>query len=420
MPSPLRFHLLFGLLRLRSHTVVPLQRAVLRRRVARSSGTKRIEHEADLAWALGDSDTAIPLWRKLEEAQPTRATWPMAISRATSERGDFAAAEQTLRDAQARGIRDDQLDIALQRYARMGRRSNAGIEEAEAIVADPRAPDGKVFYAAFFLLGHNRLGGARAGYERLRDTKEHGWQARGHLAAIARLEEWHAQGHPDVPGWLSPAESSVLVRAPSSDTLVIGFTLPLGTLSLPVNAVHTMLSSKGVNALYLYDSRQVFHLAGTDRFGPGYQALLDGIRALAAELGTRRLITVGSSATGLTALRVAMDLDADGALLFSGQTLMPANAEPGGARSAHTFARMRANILPMMKNLRDDVASHPRQHIELFYGAGERRDRMHAANLAGLPNVTLNPIAGLTRHDSLNEMVVRGYRDLLDRFARGN
>jgi hypothetical protein len=416
MPSQWTFRFLFGLLRVRGRTVVPLQRAVMRRRIARSSGIKRLEHEAEYAWWQGDSDAAIPLWRKLEEAQPKRAKWPLAIARATSERGDFETAERTLRDAQARGIADDGVDVAVQRYSRMSRRSNAGPDEAEAIVADPAASAGKVFYSAFFLMGHNRLEAARAGFERLLADKEHGPQARGHLAALARLEERRAQGLPDIPGWLSPAESFVLVREPSSDTLVVGFTLPLGTLSLSVNAVHTMLSSKGVNALYLYDSRQVFHLAGTDRFGPGYQAMLGGIRALAAELGTRRLITVGSSATGLTALRTAMDLDADGALLFSGQTTMPANAVGASARSAHTVARLRANILPMMKNLRDDVSAHPRQHVELYYGARERRDRMHAANLAGLPNVTLNPIEGLARHDSLNEMVVRGYRDLLDRF----
>ena len=222
---------------------------------------------------------------------------------------------------------------------------------------------------------------------------------------------------PDIPGWDSPAESSILVREPSSDTLLVGFGLPSSGRGLSLNGLHAMLSSTGVNARYLYDSLQVLHLAGTDRFEPGYLAMIDGIRALAAELGTRRLITLGGSATGYTAIRAALDLDADGALTFAGQSLMPAGVSPSLARSAHTIWRLRQHALPMMRDLGELIqAKQPGPRIEFYYSALNRRDRMHALNLAGLPGVHLNPIPGLARHDCLVEMARRGYRDLLVAF----
>ncbi len=401
----------------RSWTDVPI-RAVWRRwAIARASGLTKTQRQAEMAWWQGDAISAIEHWRGLEGAEPSLAQWPLKISRALVECGDFAAAEQVLSNAKARGVEGEDVDLSLSRCLRASRRLNSAIEDAEAVVADPTAPPRTVFDAGFYLMTQNRFEGARMGLTRLLDDKGHGSIASGMLAALSVLEQARADGRPDIPGWVSPAQSSILIREPSSDTLVVGFALPSSALGLPLNAVHAMLSSKGVNALYLYDSRQVLHLAGTDRFGPGYQAMLDGIRALATELGTRRLITMGGSATGYTAIRVALDLDADGVLAFVPQTMMPRDASYGVVRSAHTLNRLKQFASPMMTNLRGVVeARRPRPRIEIYYGEGDRIDRMHAGNLAGLDKVHLNAIRGLRRHNVLAEMVRRGYRDLLDVF----
>ena len=418
MASRSTFFLINGFLKVRARTDIPLRAAWRRLMIAFSSGPKKTERRAEDAWWHGDAPAAIVHWRALERVQPTVAEWPLMISRATRERGEFETAERTLRDARIRGIEDEAVELALLRLERMNRRSNSAIPDAEAIVADPAASPNKIFDACFYLMAHNRLDQARAGYERIASQPAYKVLARGHLAVIDLLSRARASGRPDVPAWVSPAESSTLVREPASDTLVVCFALPAGSLGLSLNALHAMLSSKGVNALYLYDSRQVLHLAGTDRFGPGYQAMLDGIRAVARELGVRRLITVGGSATGYTAIRTALDLDADGALVFGAQTFMTPNASFALARSAHTLTKMIEHIRPMMKNLRPLIeakAHAPR--IEIFFSAQNRRDRMHAGNIAGLPGVTLHPIEGIERHDCLTEMAHRGHHDLLDLFA---
>ncbi len=56
--------------------------------------------------------------------------------------------------------------------------------------------------------------------------------------------------------------------------------------------------------------------------------------------------------------------------------------------------------------------------IEVYYSASNNRDIMHASNLTGIPGLELHPVEGLGRHDALTEMAHRGYRDLLDAFAK--
>jgi hypothetical protein len=415
MPPPYLISVVLDrLLRVRG-SVVPAQRAWRRAVIARTSGLKREEMLGDYEWWQGHGPRAIEHWRVLEKAEPARAQWPLRIAQALKEGGDFDAAERTLHDARDRRIEGETLELDLLRYARMSRSSNSAIADAEAIVADPHASGDKVFYAAYHLVAQNRLDTARTGLERLKDSAKFRATVRGYLAAVEILARAKANGRPELPGRLSSSQNSVLVREPSSDTLVVGFALGEGTLGLPVNAAHAMLSSAGVNGLYLYDSRHVYHLSGTDRFGPGYAAMIEGIRALAAELGTRRLVTVGGSATGYTALRTAVDLDADGAIVFSPSTLMFPHSKPEIARGAYNLVRLKQHALSMMEDPRRRLQqrkSVPR--IDVYYSARNTRDIMHASNLVGIKGIRLHPVEGLGRHDSLTELAARGYHDLLD------
>lgn len=409
--------LLFKALHLRGATIIPLQLAWRRLQIALSSGLKRTERLADFAARRGDGAAATKFWRELEQQQPHRADWPVKIAQVAKERGDLDVAERILLDARERGVEDERIELELLRCTRLSRRSNSAVADAEAIVADPEASPAKVFAAALHLVTQNRLEGARVGFVRILGDDGHGPLASGQLAAVELLAELQSRGRPDIPGRVTPAQNSMIVREPSSDTLVVGFALPEGTLGLPLNAAHAMLSSAGVNGLYLYDSQQVFHLSGTDRFGPGYRAMIDGVRALAAEIGARRLVTVGGSGAGYTAIRAGIDLEADGVVAFSPGTVMNPGANPGLARSAHTLLRLRERALPMMANLRPLVRDRKGcARIEIYYGAENSRDIMHASNLAGLRGVTLHEVPGLARHDCFTEMARLGYRDLLKTF----
>ncbi|MEJ1970225.1 MAG: hypothetical protein WDN03_16585 [Rhizomicrobium sp.] len=418
MPSRLTYAWLYSLLKLRSMTATPLAAAWRRLALARSSGAARRERLAEEAWWRGDGAAAVRYWDGLARDEPRRAAWPLKLSRAAKERGDLAAAERILLDASGRGIDDKAIELGLLRYARLLHRSNAAVDDALEIVADPKASSAKVFYSAFYLMAENRLERARDGFGRVLDDARLGPLARGHLAAIDLLARARAGGRADVPGWLSAAQSSIVVLEPSSDTTVVAFSPPEGAFGLSVNALHAMLSSAGVNAIYLFDSRQLYHLGGSDRFGPGYAAMLGGVRAMLAAMGTRRLIVMGASASGYTALLAALDLKADGALVFSPLTTIVPAAPLGATRSAHILARLRQEALPMLKNLRPLLqARQSCPRIEIYYSASNARDRLHAGNVAGVRGVTLHAIGAHQRHDCLTEMAFRGYRDLLSGFA---
>jgi hypothetical protein len=419
LPSRLMSDAAATALWVRAQTLIPLEAALRRASAARSSGAAREAKLADYHWWRGEGAQALEHWRTLARLQSDRPDWPIKIAQATKDQGDIEAAEQILLEAKERGLASDDLDIATQRYQRLWGRSNSAVADAEATVAAPSASQRKLFFAAFYLLAHNRLEEARAGLERVREGRGRlGALARGHLGALELLASRRAEGLPDIRGSLSAAQSSIEVRAPGSDTLVVGFALPEGTIGLSVNAVHAMLSSKAVNGLYLYDSRQIYHLAGTDRFGPGYAAMIAGIRAYAAQIGARRLITVGGSATGYTALRAGLDLDADGVLVFSAATMLRADAAPENVRGGgYVFQRLKQQALPMMKDLRPLLSARRScRRIEVYYGSDEPRDIMQVGNIAGIPGVALHPIKGFKSHDCLTEMAARGYRDLLSAF----
>jgi hypothetical protein len=146
MPSRLISILLLTLFEVRARTVIPLQTAWQKMQISLASGTKRTERLADFAWRRGEGLAAMRHWEDLEKAQPANARWPMRIAQARKERGDLAGAERVLLDARGRGIKNDGVELGILRYGRLCRLSNAAIEDAQTIVADPAASSGRVFF----------------------------------------------------------------------------------------------------------------------------------------------------------------------------------------------------------------------------------------------------------------------------------
>src|ERR1700712_3675235 len=147
--SRIRTVLIDAFLNLRKWTDVPVREAARRVAIARASGTKKTALLAEHAWWHGDAAAATDYWRELEVLQPLRADWPIAIAQAAKEGGAFEEVERVLLAARARGIDNERIELELLRSARMLRRSNSAVEDAEAIVADPAASGDKVFPAAF-------------------------------------------------------------------------------------------------------------------------------------------------------------------------------------------------------------------------------------------------------------------------------
>lgn len=383
-----------------------------------STGIARRAWLADKAWARGDMEAARKLWQSLSDDEPYNPRWSVQLSRVARESGDHDLAEQILLDARERGASSEELESGIVYLQRWNRRANAAVDDAIATVANPEASPFGVFFASVYLSSEGLLEPARAGLRRLTDHRRLGHGARAQLAALDVLEKTDARRRPNIPGWLSPARNSAVVRAPGSDTVVIGFAPPGGLFGVPVNVLHALLPPD-VNAIYLYDSKQLNHLAGTDRFGPGYGAMITGLREMIDDMGATNVITVGASASGFTALCAGLDLGAQGVIAFSPPTnTIQSNMEKDG-RFPHILQRSLREIPEFSKDLRPELESRMScDRIEIYYGDDHPQDRMHAEHVAGVRGVNLFPVQGLGRHDSVSELVLRGKLDLLERFNR--
>ncbi|MEA3050894.1 MAG: hypothetical protein QOG84_2730 [Sphingomonadales bacterium] len=376
-------------------------------------------YRAQLAWERGDSARAEAAWRGLAGRSPGNPDWPLWLSNAAATRGEFAAAERILVEARERGAAGPALEMTIEHYGRWLRRSNIAPAEAEALVNDPGAPPYRLLHAAIFLSTEGRLDLARQGLARVAGHPRHGRQARTELAALDALERGGLQA--SLPGTLSPARPHVLVRRPGSDTLVIVFMPPAGGFGGTANAIQAMLGTNPPHALYLYDSKALYHLAGTDRFGDGYSAMVDGLRRLGGELGVRRVVTLGPSAAGFTAIRVGLDIGADAVVAAGAVTSMTAEAMHADGRMPGTRSRLLESVPEQARDLKPDlVARAGRPRVHLFYGDSNREDGMHAHHLSGVPGVTLHPIADLGMHDPFGELLLRGETGALEPLLAGD
>jgi hypothetical protein len=376
-------------------------------------------YRAQLAWERGETAQAEAAWRQLADRAPGNPDWPLWLSNAARTRGEFASAERILVEARDRGAGGPALEMTIEHYGRWLRRSNIAPDEAEALVKDPEAPPYRLLHASIFLSTEGRLDLARQGLARVAGHPRHGRQARTELAALDAIEPGGLQA--SLPGTLSPARPHVLVRQPGSETLVVVFMPPAGGFGGTGNAIQAMLGSNPPHALYLYDSNALYHLAGTDRFGPGYAAMVEGLKSLAAELGARRVVTLGPSAAGFTAIRVGIDIRADAVVAAGAVTSMTAAAMHADGRMPGTRARLLDCVPEQARDLRPDLIEQGgRTHVHLFYGDANREDKMHAHHLRGVPGVNLHPIEDLGMHDPFGELLLRGRTDALKPLLAGD
>jgi hypothetical protein len=373
---------------------------------------------AEEAWSRGDMRAARKLWQSLADEEPYNPIWSLRLSRIASACGDHELAEKILLDAQDRGATNEELEMGVVHYQRWRRRSNTAVEDAIATVSDTDASPFKVFFSSVYLSSEGFLEPAREGLNRLVDNRRLGHSARAQLAALDILEKTDPRHRASIPGWLSPARNSAVVRAPGSDTVVVAFAPPGGLFGVPVNVLHAMLPAD-VNAIYLYDSRQLYHLAGTDRFGPGYQTMIAGLREMIADMGATNVITLGPSAAGFTAISAGMDLNAQGVIAFSPTTNTTLSNMEKDGRFPHIRLRTHELIPEMHRDLRPELENRQScSRIEIYYGDDHPQDRMHAEHLAGVRGINLHPVSGLGTHDSVSELILRGHLDRLNRFIR--
>lgn len=204
------------------------------------------------------------------------------------------------------------------------------------------------------------------------------------------------------------AEDVQIVRAGKGAAVLFVFCGQSGRFGVPLNLIHRWFAHLGMHLVYLRDVRRLYYLCGVQSLGEGYADTLSALRRIAMDLQATSIACTGNSAGSYGALRYGLDLGARSVLAFSGPTAL--HRIGGGllaAASRHGHALGKDAIeRSSLRELYAQAAEPPL--VRIVYGAESAVDRMHALAMAGLPDVALVAIPGLSQHLVLGELLARG------------
>ena len=210
--------------------------------------------------------------------------------------------------------------------------------------------------------------------------------ADGGLEALLAMdaEEGLALTGRDVTAW----------RRPGAPDLVIIFG---GLQSLmgvaPPSIPQTLLSDHRVNALSFSDPTRQLMLGGIPSLAADYKGTVKALRRLIEAWEIERVTVIAYSAGGYSALRYALDLKVHRVLMMAGSVVPPPRSDNV------LLADLLQRLGHMLMDTRKEVEARGADiDITLAYGTESPEDVWQANHLAGLPNVTLRPLEGVTTH----------------------
>lgn len=269
---------------------------------------------------------------------------------------------------------------------------------------------------ALLELGH--IDAARAFVDR---TPETGVTLAG-LHSLRALALAAPRRDPDEPGpdvVEDPARDVAVAARAGAPLAVLVFTGAARRFAAPVPLAHEWFRRLPASIVYVRDAHDMFYLAGIRGLGSGYRAAVDGLAALAADLGAHRVACIGNSAGGYGALRIGLDLGAERVASLSGPTIIDDSLPR--LRERRRKEGLPADALDSetlnLADLYRAAASRPR--LRLLFGAGNERDRTEAASMAGLPDTLLMPLEGVSTHGILPDLVACGGFDPLLHWLAG-
>ncbi|PZQ10770.1 MAG: hypothetical protein DI565_19520 [Ancylobacter novellus] len=208
-----------------------------------------------------------------------------------------------------------------------------------------------------------------------------------------------------------PSEEVQIVRvAGAQATLVVFLTLNGNFMTLPVEMLDALLSGLAANVVYLRDTSSPLQGAGGFRAfskdgGKGVDESVAGLKREVEELGAARVVTIGASASGLSAIRYGARIGANGAVCFGALTTFEIGRKPRGRNALRGLYLDRKSRFGALE---DELAAEPGLEVDLYYGAAFERDHEHAARAKDLPGFRVLPVAGVDHHFCALEMIADG------------
>ncbi|MBP0445597.1 hypothetical protein J8J14_12500 [Roseomonas sp. SSH11] len=159
----------------------------------------------------------------------------------------------------------------------------------------------------------------------------------------------------------------------------------------------------GASRLHYVNTRPEWASGGIPALVASIPAMLEELRALAAQSGARRIFSYGFSFGAFGALLYGMLLGAERILAVSGQTALGLP----GTRSGRLLGNARLDS--PLTDLRAVALAHPPKEAHLLYGERDAADLLAAIHMVGVPGVQLHFLRA-AGHNLPGELHGRGFR----------
>lgn len=192
-----------------------------------------------------------------------------------------------------------------------------------------------------------------------------------------------------------------MAEGQASEAIALVFTGLADQAMFPLPIFDRYLATLNLTAVYLRDHNRLLYNNGISSLASDFAGTVKSLHSLVSDLGTRRLITIGTSAGGYAAIRYGLALDAECIVGFSAPTNLTADflADDGRGRAvARRLQTLPADALDALPLIQARERPTP---IHLVYGEDMREDRRHALHLEGASGVNLHPLPGVDIHGSL-------------------
>ncbi|GLK84293.1 tetratricopeptide repeat protein [Ancylobacter defluvii] len=201
-----------------------------------------------------------------------------------------------------------------------------------------------------------------------------------------------------------------IVRVPGAQaTLLVFATLTGNFMMLPLAMLDALLAALPVNVVYLRDTMSYAPgLRGFRSFGPHLDDTLVRLRQEIATLGAPRLLTLGASASGLSAIRYGARLGAERAVTFGALTSLGPEFGHAAIRSGRLTMAAVTEAQTRFRDVASELAAAPTMRVEFHYGAEYKLDVDHAFRVKDLPGISIHPSAGVDHHYVVLSMIAAG------------
>ena len=154
-----------------------------------------------------------------------------------------------------------------------------------------------------------------------------------------------------------------------------------------------------VQKLFLRDPNMMWYQKGTPGVGDNVPAVAGYIRGVIARAGVMRVVMIGNSGGGFSALLFGALVGADEIHAFNPPTKLLAESDTSCPEQLNQLAAEQGLASPYL-DLRRVLGEHlqPKTKIYIHYSRGDGRDKRHARYLAEFPNVQLVQYPFVSHH----------------------